>query len=223
MRAIGRERGQRFQLHDESARIDDTPERLDDRDVVDVGWHQGQHACRRPVADRDRLHATPGDHDRLQERALEGQELRTVGRRAFRKHRDDVAGRERFLGLPIHPMRIEAPRTLDEKGPHVTDQAPGDRPARELRLGNEAHRLRGVQHEDVEPRNVVGDDQHVGIVAGKASAQPRLDVQDAQKARAPAAGDGTPRGWRQEGKRESGRRDAFQHMHTRAKRAVART
>ena len=67
---------------------------------------RGMLARRRAIADRHRLHASLRVDDRLQQRALERQELAAVGRRAFREHRDDVAARERIRGVSVHAMRV---------------------------------------------------------------------------------------------------------------------
>ena len=75
---------------------------------------------------------------------------------------------KRLGGMMIHSPGVVATRALDEDRPRVADQPPDERPARKLGLRHEPRRLLRVQHEDVEPRDVVRDDQHVPARARRA-------------------------------------------------------
>ena len=78
-----------------------------------------------------------------------------------------------------------------------------------------------VQHEDVEPRDVVGDDEHVAAVRAELAVDARLDREDAQQPRAPALDERAPARVAHQREHEHRRRDAREHVHARARPAVA--
>ena len=80
-------------------------------------------------------------------------------------------------------MRVAPPRALDEQRAAAAISRPDERPALELGLGDEAHRLQRVEHEDVEPRDVIRDEQQV---AGQLACVESADI-DAHGTAAAAA------------------------------------
>ena len=114
---------------------------------------------RRPIADRNGLHGTGRIDDRLQQRALERQQRRAVARRCLRERPRRCRRRvQRLRDLLVDAMRVVPARALDEQRADAGDEPSEHRPARDLRLGDEAHRTDRVQREDVEPRHVIRDD-----------------------------------------------------------------
>jgi hypothetical protein len=70
-----------------------------------------------------------GVDDRLQERAVELEHGRAVGRRAFREHDDRVAGLERIGRAAVDALGVVAARALDEQRarPRISRPTTGQR------------------------------------------------------------------------------------------------
>jgi len=190
---VARPRGQRtghVRFGDERGLRGHAPERRDEARLAHVGGRIARRAVGIAVANRHRLYVALRVDDRLQERRLEREERRAVGRRAFRKDRDDVAERERGRGLAVDRVRVVPPVALDEQRADVGGQPADHGPAANLRLADEARRRECEQHEDVEPRDVVCDDQQVaGQAAFRNAVEARLDAQDAEQSGGPATND----------------------------------
>jgi hypothetical protein len=99
--------------------------------------------------------------DGLQERALERQHLVPCVVVPSGNDRDDVAVGKDVRHVAGHAVRVAPTLALDEHRARAADHARNHGPARDLGLGHEAHGQVRVQHEDVEPRDVIGDEQHV--------------------------------------------------------------
>ena len=61
-----------------------------------------------------------------------------------------------------------APRAIDEHRALQSRQRGDERPGADLLLGDERHRRHGRQHRDVEPRRVIGDEQHRPVARNRA-------------------------------------------------------
>ena len=210
------------QLDDDPALAGHAPERRQEARLADVGRRVAVPVARRAIADRDRLDVTLGVDDRLQQRAVERQQRRcrrsSCPRERSRPRRRVRARRPR-CAIDRCACRAAASRSMNSV-PDAGDQPPDDRPAPQLGLGDEPRRLQRVQHEDVEPRNVVGDDQQVaGQSAIGEPVHARLD-RSMRSRRATSGGSGLPaRRAREPGKDEHRRRQALGDVHGAARAA----
>jgi len=208
---VPRERGERRrrdQLDSEAALAADAPERRREARVARVLGRERERAVTVVVADRDRQHVPARVDDRLQERAVEAEHRRAVGRRPLGEHRDHVAGRERVGRAPVDAVRVLTPLALDEQRAGVADQPADDRPARELGLADEARRAVRVQHDDVEPRDVVRDEEDVSVVRVDRAVDARLDVHQREEPARPAPDQRAPALGADAREEERRRRDA---------------
>jgi len=169
------ERRRKIELHHDPALSQHAPQRGHETRVSGVGDRSDARAIIVVIADRHRLHLPQRVDHRLQQRAVKGEELAAVAGLAFGKDRNHIARFERGTGVAVDAMRVATAPALNEQRAAVGDQAADQRPARKIRPGDEARRLNRIEHEYVEPGNVVGDDQHVARQpAGRPSADPQL-------------------------------------------------
>jgi hypothetical protein len=182
------ERRCQVEQHDHPALAEDAPQRSQKFRVSGIAGRITVRTIAAAVANRHRLDLTAGIDHRLEQRAMKRQQYATVAGRAGRKDRDHVARCQCRANVTAEPMRIAAPATLDEQRADAGDQSTEQRPVREIRLGDEARRLDGVDDEYIEPRNMVGDDQHVADEpARRPSSDTQLGAEDRQQRGAPAA------------------------------------
>ena len=144
MQAARRQRGRRDHFDPQGA-VRRKRARTMSRTIVspDIRRRHRLRAVGRKVAQRDRLHDTFGFDNGLEQSALERQQRRAVGGRAFRKYRDDVATGQDGRDLVVDALRIAQPFAHDENGARTTNEVRHDRPLAELGLGDEAHRQDG--------------------------------------------------------------------------------
>jgi len=90
-----------------------------------------------------------------------------VGRRALGKNRDMLAARQKRGDLPVDYPRMPPAAAAQEDRVVLCRQPADQRPAPDLFLGNEGRRQHGVDHVDVDPGNVVGDQQCAGHDMGQ--------------------------------------------------------
>jgi hypothetical protein len=115
----------------------------------------------------------------LQQRSVKAEKLRAIGRRAFGKDRYILAGVKQRIDLGVDDFRV-LPATASQEDRIGPCRQPADqRPVAYLRLGDEGHRTRGIDGEDIEPRNVIGDDQAAGLDAGQGRVE--FDAEDVEQ------------------------------------------
>src|SRR6185295_19657422 len=147
---LGRERPRDIEQHDHTMLAENAPQRGQELRVPRVAGRIAARTVAAAIADRHRLYMTARIDRRLQQRAVKRQQRAAVAGLAFRKDRDDVARCQRRANVTADPMRIAAAAALDEQRADAGDQPTEQRPAREIRLGDEARRLDGVEDEYVE-------------------------------------------------------------------------
>lgn len=188
MPAVGGKRLRNIEQHDHPALAEDAPQRRQKLRISGVARRIAVRAIAAAVVNRHRLDMTLRIDHRLQQRAVERQQHAAVAGLAFRKDRDDVTRCQRRAKVTADPMRVAATAPLDEQRADAGDQSADQRPVREIRLGDEARRLDGVDDEYIEPRRMVGDDQDVAAEpARRPSVDTQLGAEDRQQRGAPAA------------------------------------
>ena len=120
----------------------------------------------------------------------------------------------------IDAARVALALALDEQRAGAADQPADHRPARELRLGDEAHRLHRIERDDVEPRDMIGDDQNVAARVRERSGQPCVDAEHAQQTTRPAPDHHAALRRRQKRQDERRRGNAFEHVRAGARDPV---
>ena len=107
----------------------------------------------------DRLHASPRLSRRFKMRGAEAQQPRAVVGGRLREQRDRRLRRQppRDVGVDLRDAALSLAVDID----HALQIDQPARPAAgaNLFLGQERHRLAGAQHQNVEPGDVIGDDQ----------------------------------------------------------------
>jgi len=103
------------QLDNQRANARHAPKGDQKREIADVRGRGRQRARAVEKSNRDRLDVAVRLDDRLQQRALERQQFRSVGRRALGKYRDNVAPRQCGGRLAVDAPRIAESRALDEQ------------------------------------------------------------------------------------------------------------
>lgn len=124
-----------------------------------AGPRQGRcvAACRR--GERQRNHGDMGPHRRLNQCGLEGQQLGTSGGRAFREEHHRVTGSQLCVQRGNRLQQVALARAIHpddaQFGPQPTDEGPLPHlPLRDEGAGHMSH-----HRQNVEPRDVVGENQ----------------------------------------------------------------
>src|ERR1051326_6602507 len=110
---------------------------------------------------------------------------------------------------------------FDEKRADAHHQATEKRPRPQLRFGDEARRMNGMDDEDVEPRDVIRDNNEIAaklLVRSTMAAQ--LDIDDAQQASRPLANERMPFRSCDPGKHEQRGEHTFHGVQTEASQTV---
>jgi len=100
-----------------------------------------------------------GAQGRLQQRRMEVKEAPSIGRGPLGKDRDVLSPVENRRDLLVDDLRVAAAATAQEHRVVLGGQPADQGPVADLFLGNERRGQRSVDHVDVDPRDVVGDDQ----------------------------------------------------------------
>jgi len=179
--------------------------RVGERAIPVIGHFRTDRAVRPQEPDRDRLHERARSDRGLQQRGVKREHPGAVGGRALGKDRDDIAGAQRIRHLVADAVGVAAAVALQEEGPRPRGEVAHHRPRADLRFRDEAHGVYRQHGEDVEPRNVIGHDEHRHPAArqGPVHVQPHADELD-QGAR-PATNLGSPARRGAERKDEKGR------------------
>ena len=131
------------------------------------------------------LHGVPSVHGSLEQRGPERKEPRPIGGGAFRKEDNDVALRKAFLDPDIQVEQVPSRPPAHVEGVMGPQQGAQERPACDLRLGNEAAVKERVEDKNIEPGHVIRDDQRPGSHQDRRRVEP--DPQDVQQLPRPLA------------------------------------
>ena len=94
---------------------------------------------------------------------MERQQFAPVARGSFGEHTDDIAGNQ-MLGQLVHdPLRVAALLALQEHRIELEREPAHHGPLAYFRLRDETRRPPRVDHIDVDPRNMIGDDQRATV------------------------------------------------------------
>lgn len=165
------------------------PERAEQRVVVDVARRVARLAGRLvDEAQRCRLHGHVGRDGGLQEVGMEGQQHAAIARRAFGEDGDAVAVAQRLGHVVNHAQRVATLLALDVERAGAGGQRTDQGPVLHRRFRDEAHVPRRMQRDDVEPGDVVGDQQHRPArgTGGRRALHDEFDTEHFQHAPRPA-------------------------------------
>ncbi len=109
----------------------------------------------------------PGAQGRLQQGSMEMQQTPPIRRRTLRKDRDMAPLVEQGGNFLIDDFCVAAAATAQEDRIVLRRQPADQRPVPDLRLGDEGRRQGGIDNVDVDPRDVIGDDQRTGNRVGQ--------------------------------------------------------
>ncbi len=144
------------------------PHRGEQRVLADEGGGRAGRALGQPVVQADRLDGDVRVEGRLEGRPAEAALGATAPGAALGEHRDRLPGPQR-LGDPGHRTGQGAdPVPVDEQGAAAGGQPPRDGPVPDLRLGEHPRRADGGEQRDVQPGDVVGDEQQAAVGRGSA-------------------------------------------------------
>jgi hypothetical protein len=156
------------------------PDRADQGFVVHIaGRKAGCAAGRIDKFQRHRLHRHRRFNGRLDEVGVKVPEGDAVAGGAFGEHRQDVARAKAVRHLRDDAVGVAPRLALDVQRAGAVGQRAHKGPAPHIRLGDKTAMARGMHHQDIEPRNMVGHQQH------RACSRPRavdhqLNADDAQ-------------------------------------------
>jgi len=141
-------------------------------------------AIRFPVGNRQRQHRPAGRQRRLQQRGMKMQQAAAIGCRSLGKYGDMLALRQQLGDLGIDDAGVAATSPTQENCIVSRRQGADNRPVPDLFLGHECRRQHGVDYQDVQPGNMVGDQQDAGSGMGQVGLQ--TDAENPQKPGRPA-------------------------------------
>jgi len=98
----------------------------------------------------------------LQQGRVKIQQAPAIGRRPFGEDGDMLALRQNFGNLHVDDPRMATAAPTQEHRVVFRCQPADHRPAPDLFLGNESYRQHGIDHQDVDPRDVIGYQQDTG-------------------------------------------------------------
>jgi len=139
------------------------PQRIPDRLVAIKSRFRTQAAVTPLETQCDGLQQATSRNHRLQQGAVKPEHPRTISRRAFWKHRKPLTPEQRCSDQAINPPRVQAPAPGNKHGPGPCREPTHTRPVPHLGLGNETHGQYRIDDEDIQPRHVIGHEQHRGV------------------------------------------------------------
>lgn len=166
--AARRDRLPHLDLGDQPACPRHPPHRAEQRVLADEGGRRAGRAPGRPVVQLHRL-----DGDARVQGGLEGGPAEVAlgaaaPGAALGEHGDRLTGAQR-PGDPGHrPGQCADTVPVDEQGAAAGGQPPRHRPLPDLRLGEHPGRTHGGEQRDVQPGDVVGDEQQPAVGRGAA-------------------------------------------------------
>lgn len=111
------------------------------------------------VGDRQRQYRAAGFNGRLQQGGMKSEQMGSVSGRAFGENGDVPARIEQRVNLGIDHLCMAATAAAQEDRVVPCRQPADEGPVADFGFGDKRRRTQRVDDEDVEPGNVVGDDQ----------------------------------------------------------------
>lgn len=184
--ALRSDRCQYVQLHIQVSCRRDTAHRFPEGHVAEIGRRSAGRAVRIDVTQGDRYDALCGIGRALQHCAAKRQDCGTIGRRTFGKDGNRIAGYQGRDDRSIQLRRRTSAAPFEKQCLVRGDQPADQRPLAYLGLADESCRAQGRKDEDIEPRNMIGDNH--APARRKGTRGPQSDIDDAQQpARPPGA------------------------------------
>jgi hypothetical protein len=109
----------------------------------------------------------PGAQRRLQQGGMEMQQTPPIRRRTLGKDGDMAPLVEQGCDFLIDDFCVTAATAAQKNRIVLRRQPANQRPVPDLSLGYEGRRQGGIDDVDIDPRNVVGDDQRTGNRVGQ--------------------------------------------------------
>jgi len=157
--AIQAAQGRRHQTCDQALATKNLPGALAHGDIAVVSRRQAARPVRLPIRDADRQDSPPGGQGRLYQRRVEMQQMRPVSRRSLGEYGHMVARCQDAGDFLIDDPGVPAAASA-QKYRIVASRQPADQgPMANLFLGNECSGQRSVDHVDIDPGNMIGDQQ----------------------------------------------------------------
>jgi len=132
---------------------------LAERNIAVVARRQAALAIEFPVGNRHRQHRPPGNQRRLEQRGMEMQQTAAIGGRPLGKHGNVLPLAQHIGDLLIDDFGVAAAAPAQENRVVLGRQPADQRPVPDFLLRNESGRQGGVDHVDIDPRDMVGDQQ----------------------------------------------------------------
>jgi hypothetical protein len=169
-------------------------------------------------AQRQRLHGRAGRDGRLDQVGVEGQHAAAVARGALGKHRNDLPGPQAVGDLVHHVHHVATVFALDVERAGAGGERPDQRPVPDVGFRHEPAVPRRMDHQDVEPGNVIGHQQH-RPTRGGCPAHLERDAHGTHHVPGPALHPRFALGLRHAREQESDRAPAREHLPERAEGA----
>lgn len=149
----------RHEPGDQALAAQNAPRALSQGNITIVAGSQTALAIQFPVGNGQRQNRVSGAQRRLQQSGVEVQQTPPIGRRAFGENGHVTPLVKQSGNLLIDDLGVPAAATPQKNGIVLRSQPTDQRPVPNLRLGDEGGRQGGIDHINVDPRNVVGHDQ----------------------------------------------------------------
>lgn len=158
--AAGRDHGTYVHLRDQATGGGHPPEGGQQGVVADEGGGRADGPAVQAVAEPYGLHRDARVQGRLEDGPPEGAPRAPAPGAPLGEHTDRGAGAQRVREVGDGAREGAQPVAFEEDHPGPRGQRPGDRPPPYLRLGDQPGGAYGGQQRDVQPGDVVGDQQH---------------------------------------------------------------
>ena len=152
-----------------------------------VAYVAGRKTGLTPCVDKAQPHGLRGHLRRnrgLQQIGMKRQHVHAVAGGALGEHGQHITGTQSLGHVVHHAQGVAGAGALDIQSTRRRRERADERPGFQLRLGHKAAILRRMQNHDVQPRNMVGHQQHRPGLGRCVQHQP--DVHDAQDILRPA-------------------------------------
>lgn len=157
----------------------------------------------------------PGTQRRLQQGGVEMQQATPIRRRALGEDGDMAPLVEQAGDFLIDDPGVAATAAAQKDRIVLRRQPADQRPVPDLRLGHEGRRQGGIDHVDVDPRDVIGDDQRTGNGVRQVGLD--FDPKRIEQRAGPARFQAQPGGAAAERKNQQGDDDAAEDQQDQAK------
>jgi len=188
-------------------------DRGEQRHVTDKRHRRAGLSCQGFVTQGHGLQDRRGIHGSLDQIGVKRQQHQAIARRALREHAHARTLPQGSGNIGVGAMHGMPPAAFNEQRAGAACQITKHRPATNFRLGDKARRHDGVEHVDIQPGHMVGQQHQARLLGGvrHRSLKPQIDATDAQDAARPPANQLLTT--RLPGKRKIQTRDEQAHQH----------